>query len=145
MNMHTDECNGEIERTMGKDMMKPVYRPEGASGFTLIENIIAMFLVVVAIVGLISTSIIVIKANSLGKTMTTATTLAQDKMEALKNTGYSSMASGTDTVQSLFTRTWTVTGDSPAANMKTIVVSVAWSLQGSPHDVTIRCIASSGT
>ncbi len=124
--------------------MKPVYRPSDSSGFTLIENIIAIFLIVVAIVGLISTSIIVVKANSLGKTMTTATTLAQDKMEALKNAGYSSMASGSDTVQGLFTRTWTVTANSPAVNMKTIVVSVAWSLQGSPHDVTIRCIVSSG-
>jgi len=138
-------ATGNLKKTMGKDTMKPVYRPAGASGFTLIENIIAIFLIVVAIVGLISTSIIVVKANSLGKTMTTATTLAQDKMEALKNTGYSNMASGSDTVQGLFTRTWTVTADAPAANMKTIVVSVVWSLQGSPHDVTIRCIVSSGT
>ena len=111
----------------------------------MIENIIAIFILVVALLGLLSTTVIVVKANSFGRTMTTATTLAQDKMESLKNTGYADLVSGADMIQSLYARTWTVTADSPAANMKTIVVSVGWSLQGGPHDVTVSCIVNGGT
>ncbi|MBW6485055.1 MAG: prepilin-type N-terminal cleavage/methylation domain-containing protein [Syntrophobacterales bacterium] len=137
-------ANWNANMNIRKDEMNSAYKPVGQRGFTMIENIIAIFILVVALLGLLSTSVIVVKADSLGRTMTTATTLAQDKMEALKNTGYADLVSGADTIQSMYARTWTVTDDSPAAGMKTLVVSVGWSLQGSPHDVTVNCIVSGG-
>jgi len=136
---------GKANMNIRKDEMNSAYKPIGQQGFTMIENIIAIFILVVALLGLLSTTVIVVKADSFGRTMTTATTLAQDKMESLKNTGYADLVSGADTIQSLYTRTWTVTDNSPAANMKTLVVSVGWSLQGGTHDVTVSCIVNSGT
>jgi type IV pilus assembly protein PilV len=122
--------------------MKSIYKPIGNRGFTLIEILIAVFLLVTALLGVMSTTVIVIKSNSLSKEMTTATTLAKDKMEQLKNTGYDSLA-GTDTADSIYTRTWTVTPDgSPAAGMKTIVVTVQWNWQSAPHNVALKTIVA---
>ncbi len=122
--------------------MKSIYKPTGNRGFTLLEVLIVIFLLVTALLGSISTTVMVIKSNSLSKTMTTATTLAKDKMEQLKNTGYDSLA-GTDTADSIYTRTWTVTADgSPAAGMKTIVVTVQWNWQSAPHNVALTTIVA---
>jgi len=117
---------------------------------------IAVFILVVALLGLISVTVMVIKGNSFSKTMTTATTLAKDRMEQLKNTSYGSLASGTDsdyarldstvqatqTAESIYTRTWTVTNNSPAANMKTIEVKVEWDWQGATRNVTLHTIVA---
>src|SRR3990172_6953935 len=103
-------------------MIIPMSGLRNNKGFTLVEIMIAVFILVVALLGLISVTVMVIKGNSFSKTMTTATTLAAGKMEQLKNTGYASLAGGTDTVESIYTRTWTVTNDSPAAGVKTVVV-----------------------
>ncbi len=94
-----------------------VSRPRRSRGFTLIEIMIAIFLLVVAMLGVISVTVMVIKGNSFSKTMTTATTLAADKMEELKNTAYASVVSGNDTQETLYTRTWVVTNNSPATGM----------------------------
>ncbi|MBI5050265.1 MAG: prepilin-type N-terminal cleavage/methylation domain-containing protein [Nitrospirae bacterium] len=40
----------------------------------------------------------------------------------------------------LYTRTWTVTNNSPAANMKTVTVTVSWSEKGTTRSVTLRGI-----
>ncbi|MBU1184434.1 MAG: prepilin-type N-terminal cleavage/methylation domain-containing protein [Proteobacteria bacterium] len=112
------------------------------NGFTLVEIIVAMGILTIALLGLVSVTVMVIKSNSFSKTMTTATTLAKDKMEQLKNTGYDSLAGGTDTVESIYTRTWTVTSNSPAADMKTIEVKVEWNWQGAVRNVTLRSIVA---
>jgi type IV pilus assembly protein PilV len=126
----------------GDRVMKSINKPIGNRGFTLIEILIAVFLLVTALLGVMSTTVIVIKSNSLSKAMTTATTLAKDKMEQLKNTGYNSLA-GTDTADSIYTRTWTVTPDgSPAAGMKTIVVTVQWNWQSAPRNVALTTIVA---
>ncbi len=137
-----DGMNADPNETMRNPGMAMFSKKSGNGGFSMVENIVAIFVIVVAMLGLISTSVMVVKANSFAKTMTTATTLAQDKIESMKNTRYADLASGSDTVQSFYTRRWTVTGDLPAASMKTIEVRVEWSWQGSVHDVTVKSIVS---
>jgi len=112
------------------------------SGFTLIEIVIAMFILTVALLSLVSVSVMVIKGNSFSKTMTTATTLAKDKMEALKSTPYESLTGGTDTAEAIYTRTWTVTADTPAAGMKTVELTVQWNWRGLSRNVVFRSVVS---
>ena len=74
---------------------------ERKQGFTLIEILIAMFILTVAILSLVSVTVMVIKGNSLNKMRNTATTLAKDQMETLKNeaqasdAGFNGIASAT--------------------------------------------------
>jgi type IV pilus assembly protein PilV len=117
-----------------------VSRLRNHKGFTLVEILVAMGILTIALLGLVSVTVMVVKGNSFSKTLTTATTLAKDKMEQLKNTGYDSMAGGTDTAESVYTRTWTVANNSPAADMKTVVVTVQWNWQGMARNVTLQSI-----
>jgi type IV pilus assembly protein PilV len=124
------------------------------SGFTLIEVLIAIFILTVALVGLASVTVSVIKGNNLSKMVTTATTRAKDKMEELKDTsstthGYDEhLASGNDTMETLYTRQWTVgavgvaSPNNDTTRMKKITVTVAWSWNGQSHNVTLNTIVS---
>ena len=114
-------------------------------GFTLLEIIIAIFILVVGLLGVVTVTYMVIHGNSFSKTMTTATTLAKDKMEELKNMNYSSLppdtcSTCTDTLQAIYTRTWAVS-NSPATGMKTVVVTVTWNWKGA-HSVILRTIVA---
>ncbi|MHB8092531.1 MAG: prepilin-type N-terminal cleavage/methylation domain-containing protein [Syntrophales bacterium] len=137
------------------DFGKALMRTE--NGFTLIEIMIAIMLLVVALLGMVSVTTMVINGNALSKRMTTATTLAKDKMEDWKNMGYSGMAAGTEidyamaegTVQaaatgSYYKRTSTLTANSPAANMMSIEVKVEWPQASPAHDVTLNTIVAAG-
>ena len=119
-------------------------------GFTLLEIMVAMAILTIALLSLVSVTVMVIKGNSFSKTMTTATTLAKDKLEQLKDTaygsssGYSSLGGGADTVGVIYTRTWTVPDpdNPPPPNMQTIRVMVQWNWQGAPHNVTLRTLVA---
>jgi prepilin-type N-terminal cleavage/methylation domain-containing protein len=117
-------------------------------GFTLIEIMIAIFLLAVALLGLASVTTMVIKGNAFGKTSTTATTLVKDKMEELKAMTYSTLPTGTlidyasadGTVQTssagaYYTRSWTTV---PGTGTNTITVNVTWPSNRSVQLITIR-------
>ena len=112
------------------------------SGFTLIEIMIAMFVLAVGLLGAAGVATTVINGNALSKKITTATTLAQDKMEELKGTDYASIATDSDTQESIYTRTWTVTSDSPAADIKTIEVKVEFQWKDTTHNVTLKTMVT---
>ncbi len=112
-------------------------------GFTLVEIMVAIFILTVALLGLASVTVVVVKGNSFSKTMTTATTLAKDKMEELRNANFAGIApGGPETLQTIYSRSWTVTdtivGGSVA--MKTIAVTVTWPWSGQNHTVTLNTI-----
>lgn len=131
----------------------------GQKGFTLLEVLIAVFLLTVAIVGAASVTTSVIKSNTFSQTLTTATTLAKGKMEELKAATYTtatqaaSIWTGTDyatadgTVQassggSYYTRSWTAPTEqtAPVTNTttKTITVTVTWPTNRTVQLKTIR-------
>lgn len=83
----------------------------------------------------------VIKGNRQIKGVTTATTLAQDKMEYFKGIGYDNI-SGTSTVHPGYYLTATVQNNIPGANMKTVTVDVYWNpgTTTSKHKMTLQTI-----
>ena len=110
-------------------------------GFTLIECLVSMAVFLIVIMGLSSTTVMVIKGNSFSQTMSVATALATDKVESLQNMGYDDVASGgPETWQTIYTRQWTVTNNSPVSNTKTIAVTVSWSWLGLIRNVTLTTI-----
>ena len=116
-------------------------RLRNTSGFTLIEVMIAIFILITALTGVVAVAVSVTNGNAFSKEITTATTLAVDKMEMLENTKYKDLqGGGPEPVSSLYTRTWTITDNAPATGLKTVQVRVSWNRFGRTHDVTLNSI-----
>ena len=106
-----------------KSKIKP-----GERGFLYVEVLAALALVGFVLITTAALMMSAVRENAAARDLTVASTLAQDKAEALQREVYSFLASGNDvvTVRAMkYTRTWTVADDSPYANMRTVTVTVA--------------------
>jgi type IV pilus assembly protein PilV len=116
---------------------------ENNKGFTLIEVLVAMVILSVGLLGTAALITGIISGNKVSNRATTATTLAQDKMEDIKRLGYSNTVSETRASLSSpynnYEREVTVVDDSPAAKMKTVTVEVYWE---SSKSVSLKTILS---
>jgi len=113
----------------------------GSGGFTLMEVMIAVFLLAVALGGLAAVAATVVRGNAFSQTLTTATTLARDKMEELKSTSYANMLSGGDTKSAdsiNYTRAWIVGAE--AGNRRTVTVTVTWTWLNMSRSVTLNSL-----
>jgi prepilin-type N-terminal cleavage/methylation domain-containing protein len=106
-------------------------------GFTLVEILIATLLFSVALLGIASLTTVVIKGNYLSKQISSATALAQQKMEENINKGYVNLSAGTETenygaitaidgTTTLFSgyKRVSVVEDGPVINTKKLTVTV---------------------
>jgi type IV pilus assembly protein PilV len=114
--------------------------------FTLIEIMIALVVLSVGLVALAGLQISAIKGNAFSKRMTTAVTIANARLEEIKNTAYANIQSESSTQVSAsnmnFTREVTVNNDSPVLNTKTVNVTVTWKDGSKSHTVPISTIIS---
>ena len=114
-----------------------LFNKDNVNGFTLIEVMIAIVILSFGLLGMASLTVGIIKGNNLSNDLTTATTLAQDKIEKIRSdsdASYASVASETKAPCTDFTefqREVTVVPNSPASGMKTVTVKVYWG----PSDV----------
>jgi type II secretory pathway pseudopilin PulG len=127
-------------------------RPNPASsGFTLLETVLSLALLAFFLVGLASLTVSTIQTNTQARRMTAATALVQAKLEQLSNTTYSAVASsglplevltetGATAGDTFYTRSWTVTDNSPIVNTKTIQVTVAWTDKLGSHQAQLQMI-----
>lgn len=111
------------------------------AGFTLLEVLVAVVLLSIGLSGVAAFTGSLMNYNQQANNVMNATTLAQDKLEELKNTSYWDVAGSSDT-DSIFTRTWNVNSDSPAVNMKTIAVMVSWNWESKTHNVVLKTIVA---
>ena len=111
------------------------------SGFTLMEVLVAMLILSVGLLGTAALITGIINSNKLSNRISAATVLAQDKMELIKSVVYSNAVSETraflPSPDDKYEREVTVVDDSPAANMKTVTVTVYWE---SSHSVVLQTI-----
>jgi type IV pilus modification protein PilV len=111
-------------------------------GFTIIEVLVAMGIFTVAILGVAISATSVIKANQVSYSTTIATNLAQDKLEDLK-ANPSSLANGSESSITIsgetFSRTWTVTTNTPVTGVTKIDVTVAWT-DYTAHTITLSSV-----
>jgi D-arabinose 1-dehydrogenase-like Zn-dependent alcohol dehydrogenase len=107
---------------------------------------IAIAIITIGIFGVMSLVITVMKGNTLSKRVTTATTIAQDKMEDFKRMGYDNVVnvseSNTDDYDIEYYLEADVAPDTPATDTKTITVDVYWDppASSSAHNVEIKSI-----
>lgn len=111
-----------------------------SEGMTLIEVLIALAILSIALLAMAMTSLNVIRGNATNNMVTQAATVAQDKMEELKNVPFNNLIDGNDTTGD-YTRQWTVTNIS--ATLKRITLTVRWpNRQGTRSNFTIDTLRS---
>ena len=105
-------------------------------GFTLIEVLIAIFLLTVSLLGTAALTTGVIRGNKASRNMTTATAIAQSCLEENRRVGYTNAGAGSSSCLSgnanvtqggvTFARVLTVT-PVDTTNIRTLTVTVSWS------------------
>ncbi len=104
---------------------------KGPDGFSLIESMLAIVLMVIALMGLAPLLTSAITGDAASRAGTAAATLAEAKVEQLKSVGYADEVDGNDssTVDgAAYNRAWVVT-DVIAGALRKVEVTVTW---GSP-------------
>ncbi len=144
---------------------RKITRIGGQSGYTLLEVLFAIFIVLVVFVGLANVLMMLIWSTAMSNSTDTATDLAEDKMEELKiafptssilvdaNTSNDSNLENTSNFDyqqvnidplgkpgGIFTRTWNIADNTPASGMKTVVVIVTWTDKLGGHKVSLWTI-----
>jgi len=118
-------------------------------GFNLIEVLVAMVILSVGMLGTASLIAGIVRANQASRNVTTATTLAQDKMEEIVKSGYAGISSTNTSVPedygsmpgyANYRRVTTIAVDTPGVKMKTVTVQVSWKTGTNP--VTLSTILS---
>jgi type IV pilus assembly protein PilV len=128
------------------------YRQYSQSGLTLLEVMIALVILSIGLLGLSGMQITSINANGSGFKSTTAVSLADQRMQQLKNLSFSdaSLTAGvhaeaplrvsvgtSDGVHGVvYNRSYTVTDSSPIAGVKLIAYTVTWT-DGGTHSVSL--------
>jgi type IV pilus assembly protein PilV len=102
-------------------------------GFSLIEVLIALIVLSIGLLGLVRITVTSITITSENKLALNAAALVQDRIERMRQTGYSGAtapstteAYGTIPNASAYKRVTSVAVNTPATNMKTITVTVSW-------------------
>jgi len=120
-----------------------------AAGFSAVETLAAIGLLSVVILSMAVGADRGTRYDMYSRTAATATTLVHDQIEQLQTrvstapelTG-GAHADANNPITSAgaaggtYTRTWTVTNNTPIAGLKTVAVTVTWSLYGSNHTIT---------
>lgn len=136
--------------------MIPGNKGKDIRGFTLIEVMMATFLIVTAFMGVASITAMVVNGNAFSKMSTTASALASAKLEDIKSRDFTdaSLAAGThaDTgnpIQGVYSRSWDVTDTMDATNTsvtyKTITLTVAWSGQNRARSMSLKTIKTTSS
>ena len=116
-----------------------------SKGFMLVEVMAALALLGIAFAGLSPLVITTLRSMDHARRVTTASEFARDKIEDIRNTAYTAVASGSDTVTeggtgATYARTWT-SAAGPSANTKLVTVTVSWTAR-TAHPVSLQTIVA---
>jgi Tfp pilus assembly protein PilV len=123
--------------------------PEGQSGLTIAELLIAAAILAVAMLGIAGMVPRAYQNIGTGGQITKAANLAREKMEELKNASYAALlARGTsyadsqNPIEGVFTRTWTIEEGGLPAGLKRITVTVGWSTLVGVREVQVMTLVT---
>ncbi len=113
------------------------------AGFTLVESMLTLAIMSVGLLALAGLQITALRGNDLSRRRTTAVSIAEQRLEQLKNTPYTNIqaeAASEVTASNLhFTRQVTVT-NGPLPNTKSVSVLVSWQDQSKTHTLPLATI-----
>jgi Tfp pilus assembly protein PilV len=120
-----------------------IERVRSEHGSSFIEVLAAVAVFAVVVIGLSPALLNTRKMAELSKNQSVATTLAEDKVEQIRT--LSTVASGSDgpfnddgTTGGIFSRSWTVTANSPTTGISRVEVVVSW--RDRPSTSSIRLV-----
>jgi type IV pilus assembly protein PilV len=128
-------------------MALKLFSSKKEEGFTLIEVMVALSILMVGLLGLASMQVASIKGNFFANRVTEGSVLASDRLEKLFSLPYThaDLASGSHTDPSPpagRSISWTVTENSPLENTKKIDVTVSWTERGVHRSLTMERVIS---
>ena len=113
------------------------------AGFTLVESLLTLAIMSMSLLALAGLQITALRGNALSRSITTAISIAEQRIEQLKNTSYAHIqaeAATQVTASNLhFTRQVTVT-NGPLPNTKSVSVLVSWQDQSKTHTLPIATL-----
>jgi len=118
-------------------------RLRSSRGFTLIEVVVAIVMLTFGVLASASLTAALMRSNRGVTNRTRAVETLRLKVEDLQSQQYSEIVTGSDTATIggiTFTRGWTVTPDSPAANLKTVTLTVTWGDRQGNHTISNQTI-----
>jgi Tfp pilus assembly protein PilV len=123
---------------------------QSEKGIGLVEIIIAILIFGIGITAAMRTLPVSNTATTRSRNLTVATNLAQEKLEELMSSPYSSadLAAGDhvdpdNPLERIYTRTWSVTDNAPVADMKQVVVTVTYTSANKDNSTTLTTYITS--
>jgi prepilin-type N-terminal cleavage/methylation domain-containing protein len=116
-----------------------------SKGFSLIEVIIALFILAISLLALAGLMVSTTRNNSWGGHLTEAATLAQDKLEQLRATPFGMIALNTTITDNpvgstyvTYTRSWVAVPNitPPGNTLNVITITVSWT-DTMPHSISM--------
>jgi len=116
-------------------------------GFTLLDNLIALAILSIVLLGLVGLATTVVRGNAISKSRTIGLTLVQDKIEDTRRSGFNyaliedqtvEEAYGSITEYPRFRRVTVTQVHKPVIGMQTVTVTVYWS--GDAHSVSLSTL-----
>jgi type IV pilus assembly protein PilV len=111
------------------------------AGFTLVESMLTLAIMSMTLLALAGLQITALRGNALSRRITTATSIAEQRIEQLKNISYANIQAEDATQVTAsnlhFTRQVTVT-NGPLPNTKSVSVLVSWQDQSTDNSVIYK-------
>ena len=113
-------------------MRRRITRSRKRSGFTLVELIAAIIILVIGVLGLASTAAVVMRQITGSSMQTRAAIMAQSRLERLRSVNCAAMTAGSATRNGI-TETWRF---GPANRAAWMMVTVSWAERSATRSVT---------
>jgi type IV pilus assembly protein PilV len=124
-----------------------------SKGFSLIEVVIALFILAICLLALAGLMVTTSRNSSFGGHMTEASTIAQDKLEQLRAAPWASVLAGADTVTTgipgapgtgiSYARSWTVAAN-PNGDQRWVSITLTWTdpTKNSNHSIRLLSVVA---
>lgn len=115
------------------------------SGISFIDLMLALVVLTIGVLAMMDLQIIATRSNASSQGTVAALSIAESKMEEIKDKVFTSIVSEAPTPVTVsnitFTRQVTVTNDTPIAGSKTVTVTVTWSdAAGQAHTIPMATV-----